>query len=85
MRALDEVEQAHTWDVMGRGIVEPVDDFRASNPPAHPELLDALAKDFAQHGYDLRWLIRTITASRSFGVTGTPLLSSGSELLSSFA
>jgi hypothetical protein len=52
--------------LMGRGIVDPLDDFRASNPPTHPELLDALAKDFTSHGYDLRHLIRTIMASRTY-------------------
>jgi hypothetical protein len=54
--------------LMGRGLVDPVDDFRASNPPTHPGLLDALAKDFAAHGYDLRHAIRTIMASRSYQV-----------------
>lgn len=40
----------------GRGFVEEVDDFRVTNPPSHPALLDALAKDFADSGYDLRKL-----------------------------
>jgi len=52
--------------LMGRGLVDPADDFRASNPPTHPALLDALAKDFAGHGYDLRHAIRTIMASHSY-------------------
>ena len=60
------------FNLLGRGLVDPVDDFRASNPPAHPELLDALAKDFQQHGYDLRWLIRTITASRTYQLSAVP-------------
>ena len=47
-------------DLMGRGIVEPVDDLRATNPPSNGPLLDALADDFRQHGYDLKHLIRTI-------------------------
>src|SRR5205823_2216194 len=38
--------------VMGRGIVEPVDDLRATNPPSNPALLDALAKEFVDHGFD---------------------------------
>ena len=54
------------FHLMGRGLVDPVDDFRASNPPSHPELLDALAADFAEHGYDLRRLIRTIMQSRVY-------------------
>src|SRR5205085_1578787 len=49
-----------------RGIVDPVDDFRSTNPATHPELLAALAKDFATHGYDLRRLMRTIVTSRTY-------------------
>jgi hypothetical protein len=50
----------------GRGIIEPVDDIRASNPPSNPALLDALTKDFIDHGFDLRQLMRTITNSRTY-------------------
>ena len=50
-------------DLMGRGIVEPVDDLRATNPPSNGPLLDALADDFRRHGYDLKHLIRTIMTS----------------------
>ena len=50
-------------DLMGRGIVEPVDDLRATNPPSNGPLLDALADDFRTHGYDLKQLIRTIMTS----------------------
>jgi len=53
----------------GVGIVDPVDDFGEENPPAHPELLDRLADDFRSHGYDLKYLIRAITASRPYGLT----------------
>jgi Protein of unknown function (DUF1549)/Protein of unknown function (DUF1553)/Domain of unknown function (DUF4214) len=53
-------------DLMGRGLVEPVDDHRATNPATHPELLDALSRDFVAHGFSLRHLIRTITASASY-------------------
>ena len=60
------------FHLMGRGFVDPVDDFRASNPPSHPELLDALAKDFAEHGYDLRQLIRTIMQSRVYQTASEP-------------
>src|SRR5262249_30177127 len=49
-----------------RGIVDPVDDFRSTNPPTHPELLAALAKDFREHGYDLRHLMKTIVSSRTY-------------------
>ncbi len=50
----------------GRGIVDPVDDFRATNPPTHPELLTALAKDFQAHRFDLKHLMRTIAQSRTY-------------------
>jgi hypothetical protein len=50
----------------GRGIIEPVDDIRASNPPSNAALLDALTKDFLASGYDLRKLIRTIVNSRTY-------------------
>ncbi len=60
------------FHLMGRGLVDPVDDFRASNPPSHPALLDALAKDFAANGYDLRRLIRTITSSRTYQLAAAP-------------
>ncbi len=59
--------------LMGRGFVEPVDDFRATNPPTNPALLDALALDFIEHRYDLHHLIRTIAASRAYQTTSTPL------------
>jgi hypothetical protein len=54
------------FHVVGRGIVDPVDDFRDSNPSANDELLDALAKDFVAHKYDVKALIRTIMNSRTY-------------------
>jgi hypothetical protein len=53
----------------GTGIVDPVDDLRADNPPSHPELLDLLADRFRSHGYDMKFLIRAITATRAYGLT----------------
>ena len=52
--------------LMGRGLVEPIDDFRATNPATHPELLDALAHEFVEHDYDVRHLVRTIMNSRAY-------------------
>ena len=52
--------------MMGRGLVEPVDDFRATNLATHPELLTELADDFVAHGYDLRWTLRRIALSQSY-------------------
>jgi hypothetical protein len=59
-------------ELTGRGIVHPVDDFRASNPPSNERLLDALAKDFVEHKYDLKHLIRTIMASRVYQLSSEP-------------
>jgi hypothetical protein len=59
-------------EFMGRGIVDPVDDFRASNPPSNEPLLDALAKDFVRHGYDLKHLMRTITQSHLYQLSSLP-------------
>ena len=53
-------------EVMGRGIVEPVDDFRSSNPPTNPELLDALADDFADSRFDRKAILRRILNSRTY-------------------
>ena len=62
-----------TWaELMGRGIVEPVDDLRATNPPSNGPLLEALADDFVKHGYDLKHLIRTIMTSRTYGLSSDP-------------
>jgi hypothetical protein len=57
---------------LGRGLVEPVDDVRATNPPTNPELLDALAKHLIDHKYDVRQLIRAITASRVYQLSSKP-------------
>jgi hypothetical protein len=46
--------------------VEPIDDFRRSNPPVNPPLLDALARDLAEHRFDLRHLVRRIMNSRLY-------------------
>jgi hypothetical protein len=53
----------------GTGIVDPVDDLRADNPPSHPELLDLLAREFRSHGYDMKFLIRAVTATKAYGLT----------------
>lgn len=55
-----------------RGIIEPVDDIRASNPPSNPELLDALTKDFEDHDFDVEHLIRTIVLSRTYQLSVIP-------------
>jgi hypothetical protein len=53
----------------GTGIIEPVDDFNDENKPSHPELLDDLAREFAAHDYDLKFLARAIMLSKAYQLT----------------
>ena len=57
---------------MGSGLVEPIDDLRATNPASVPALLDALAADFTASGYDLKRLMRTIMTSRVYRLSSVP-------------
>lgn len=57
---------------LGRGLVEPVDDLRPSNPPSNPALLQALADDLAAHQFDLRHLMRTILVSETYRLSSMP-------------
>ena len=55
------------WDhLFGRGIVDPVDDFRSSNPPSNVELLDRLAAEFEKSGFDRRQTVRVICNSQTY-------------------
>jgi len=54
------------YHLMGRGLVDPPDDFRASNPASHPRLLERLTADFVEHHFDLRHLIRVIMNSKTY-------------------
>lgn len=60
------------FHLMGKGIVDPVDDFRESNPSCNDELLDALAKDFAEHKFDTKYLVKTIMKSRTYQTSAQP-------------
>jgi hypothetical protein len=59
--------------LMGRGLVEPDDDLRASNPPTHPALLQALASEFVQHNYDVKHILRLILNSAAYQRSSQPL------------
>lgn len=59
--------------LMGRGLVEPVDDLRHDNPGTHPELLALLAEQFHQNGFDIHYVIRAITLSKTYQRTSKPL------------
>ncbi|HXG10754.1 MAG TPA: DUF1549 domain-containing protein [Gemmataceae bacterium] len=56
----------------GRGLVDPLDDMRVTNPPSNPELLDALARDLVEHGYSLKHLIGVICKSRTYQLSSLP-------------
>lgn len=63
-----------TWaNLLGRGIVEPIDDFRESNPPVNEELLAGLASHFVKSGFDFRDLVRTIMKSRTYQLSSMPV------------
>ena len=55
-----------------RGLIEPEDDLRDTNPPTNPELLDALAKHFLNSSYDLKSLVRVITQSHTYQLSAMP-------------
>jgi hypothetical protein len=57
---------------LGRGLVEPEDDMRATNPPTNPALFDALARSFVESRYDLKKLIRTICTSHVYQLSAVP-------------
>src|SRR4030095_17208089 len=59
-------------ELMGRGIVEPVDDFRVTNPPSHPELLERLAADFVELTFDVQKLMKRIILSRTYQLSAKP-------------
>jgi hypothetical protein len=62
-----------TWaHFLGRGLVEPIDDVRDTNPASNPELLDALAKYIVESKYDVKQLIRTIAKSRTYQLSSKP-------------
>src|SRR5262249_2012670 len=52
--------------LLGVGLIEPLDDIRAGNPPTNPELLDRLTDEFIKSGFDTRAMIRTICKSRTY-------------------
>ena len=56
----------------GRGLVDPEDDMRVTNPPTHPALLDDLANEFVKSGYDMKSLVRLICNSRTYQLSAIP-------------
>jgi hypothetical protein len=58
---------------LGRGLYHEVDDLRETNPPSNPELLDALARDFIRHKFDVKHVLRTILNSRVYQLSSVPM------------
>jgi hypothetical protein len=85
MTAADNPTFAHVavnrlWaELMGIGIVDPVDDLRATNPASNPALLDALAEHFRQVGYDNKRLLHTIMTSHTYALSSTPNSSNAAD------
>ena len=52
--------------LMGRGLIEPIDDIRAGNPPTHPELLNRMTAEFIREDFDVRYILRLICRSRTY-------------------
>ncbi|MCH2181603.1 MAG: DUF1553 domain-containing protein [Mariniblastus sp.] len=52
--------------LLGVGLIEPLDDIRAGNPPTNPELLDYLTREFVEHGFDMRHILRIVCKSRTY-------------------
>ena len=72
-RRFAEAQVNRIWfHLLGRGIVDPIDDFRATNPPSNPALLAALTDDFVAHQFDVQHLIRTIMSSRTYQLAADP-------------
>lgn len=68
-----QVQVNRVWaQLMGRGIVDPVDDLRSTNPPSNPALLDALAADFQRSGYNQKELIKSIVLSNVYSLSSEP-------------
>jgi hypothetical protein len=59
-------------EIMGTGIVDPVDDLRATNPPSNAELLDYLANEFRLNGFNIKHLVKTIMMSEVFALSSHP-------------
>lgn len=76
------------WAILfGRGLVDPVDDFGKHNPPSHPQLLDELAADFANNGYNMRRLFRILANTRAYQLSSrvTAESTSGAHLFNRMA
>lgn len=65
--------------LLGRGLVEPVDDLRSTNPPTNPALMDALAKHFIDSGFNVKQLLRAIMVSRLYQLDSQPTATNAAD------
>jgi len=65
--------------LLGRGIVEPIDDMRGTNPPTNPAMLDALAQHFVDSGFDLKQLMKVIMTSRLYQTDSQPTAANAAD------
>jgi len=65
--------------LLGRGLVEPVDDLRSTNPPSNPEMMDLLVAEFRGSGFDVRRLMRFVMTSRLYQLDSAPLESNAAD------
>ncbi len=65
--------------LLGRGLVDPVDDMRSTNPPSNVALMDALTQDFVAHDFDLKRLMRNIMTSRLYQLSSQPTPENNSD------
>lgn len=70
------------YQLLGQGIVDPIDDFRATNPPSNPELLDAITQEFVNSGYRVRELMRLILNSQTYQLSSEPNATNASDVTS---
>jgi hypothetical protein len=76
-----KVHVNRVWAALfGRGLVDPVDDFRMTNPPSHPGLLDELAAEHVRGGFRLRPLLRLLCASRTYQLSAEPAAGTSPEI-----
>ncbi|MFM8470082.1 MAG: DUF1553 domain-containing protein [Limisphaerales bacterium] len=54
------------WQLMGRGLVEPLDLHHSENPASHPELFELLAKELVEHKFDVQWLVRELAQTQAY-------------------
>jgi len=78
-----EAQSNRIWyQIMGQGIVDPIDDFRSTNPPVNPELLNALTTEFVKHNFSVRHLMRVIMNSKVYQLSSaTNATNADDELL----